>query len=134
MKRIGYYPHSEGEIYGIFPSPHDESLLFTTHAVLTMTDNNMATATGYKYQASLFKIDDDDKITKKLSLIDVTGTTKAVLWDMSGSAEDAAVVSLDDHNIRYWKLSENSSSAQVLLLIVVSLFGLTLINCSQMLL
>jgi len=100
IKCVNVFAHQH-EIWSLSPSPFDASLLFTCH--------NSVVKGSTQSSASLWKINNKN-LNEVCQLKPHLGTVRCVLWDDGPGMNKETVVSLDDHNIRIWKLSGNDSA------------------------
>lgn len=101
ITRVSVLPHPP-EIWGLAPSPTEETLLFTVYSTLD------AEGTALRNDASLWRLNEEEsrlEEVQKLSSSEGSGdlsTTRSVHWEHGGES----VTSIDDHNLRLWKVAE----------------------------
>jgi len=95
IKCLQIYNHPS-EIWWIEPSPSDPLLFFSCY--------NSISNSNVQSKTSMWKMKEDDPVLQEqLELKGHVGDIKGVRWNPSESTE---VVSLDEHNIRFWKIDK----------------------------
>jgi len=96
-----YIYNHPSEVWWLEPSPSDPSLFFSVY--------NSVASDGVHFKSSLWKMKEDEStLEEMLELKGHAGDIKTVRWNPS---EPTEVVSIDEHNIKFWKIDEQAKQS-----------------------